>query len=64
MDKEFYEAAVARERARIRRIRKIIVIGVCAILAFVLCANTIGVVPYNHTGVLRGAEFLQSDECN
>lgn len=62
--KEFYETAADREHARRRRIRKITIIGVCALLALVLCANAIGVVPYNHTGVLRRAEFLQSDECN
>lgn len=57
--KESYESAVDRERARLRRVRKIIVIGVCVLLALVLSVNAIGVVPYNHTGVLRRAGVVQ-----
>lgn len=48
-----------RERIRLRRIKKAIAIGVCALLALVLCINAIGVVPYNHTGVLRRAGVVQ-----
>lgn len=57
--KDFYETAADRERARRRHIRKITIIGVCVLLVLVLCANAIGVVPYNHTGVLRRAGVVQ-----
>lgn len=52
-----------RERIRLRRIKKAIVIGVCVLLALVLCINAVGVVPYNHTGVLRRAGVVQKKAC-
>lgn len=55
------DMAAERERIRSQRIKKIILIAACALLVLVLGVNAVGVVPYNHTGVLRRAGVVQKE---
>ena len=53
--KESYYERKLRKRARM------VIIAVCVLLIAWVGANAVGAVPYNHTGVLRRAGFVQKE---